>query len=54
MAETLWDGGPMLHQASGVFPMGTDSILLASFARPGRRARFSTLAPAPAFFRYCC
>ena len=43
MAETLWDGGPMLHQASGVFPMGTDSILLASFARPGKRAKILDL-----------
>jgi tRNA1(Val) A37 N6-methylase TrmN6 len=36
--ETLWDGGPVLQQASGVFPMGTDSVLLADFARPGPRA----------------
>lgn len=39
MAETLWDGGPVLHQASGVFPMGTDSILLSSFVQPGHRDR---------------
>ena len=39
MAETLWDGGPILHQAPGVFPMGTDSILLAHFARPGAKDR---------------
>lgn len=39
MAETLWEGGPVLHQASGVFPMGTDSVLLSSFARPGSKDR---------------
>lgn len=39
MAETLWDGGPLLHQSPGVFPMGTDSILLADFARPGPKDR---------------
>ena len=39
MPETLWDGGPILNQAPGVFPMGTDSILLADFARPGPRDR---------------
>jgi tRNA1(Val) A37 N6-methylase TrmN6 len=37
--ETLWDGGPVLQQAPGVFPMGTDSVLLASFAHPGHSAR---------------
>ena len=39
MTETLWDGGPQLEQADGVFPMGTDSILLADFSRPGVRDR---------------
>ena len=34
MPETLWDGGPLLEGANGVFPMGTDSILLANFASP--------------------
>ena len=43
MPETLWDGGPILHQAPGVFPMGTDSILLADFARPGKRDRILDL-----------
>jgi tRNA1(Val) A37 N6-methylase TrmN6 len=43
MSETLWDGGPILEQASGVFPMGTDSILLADFARPGKRDRILDL-----------
>lgn len=32
MPETLWDNGPVLHQEPGVFPMGTDSVLLADFA----------------------
>lgn len=43
MPETLWDGGPLLEQAPGVFPMGTDSILLADFARPGSRDRILDL-----------
>ena len=43
MPETLWDGGPILHQAPGVFPMGTDSILLADFARVGKRDRILDL-----------
>lgn len=43
MPETLWDGGPILNQAPGVFPMGTDSILLADFAHPGPRARILDL-----------
>lgn len=43
MPETLWDGGPVLAQAPEVFPMGTDSILLADFARPGPRARILDL-----------
>ena len=32
MPETLWDKGPVLYHAPGVFPMGTDSILLADFS----------------------
>ncbi len=43
MAQTLWDGGPILHQAPGVFPMGTDSILLSDFAHPGPRDRILDL-----------
>lgn len=39
MPETLWDNGPILEQAPGVFPMGTDSILLADFSHPDPRAR---------------
>lgn len=39
MGEPLWPGGPVLSQAPGVFPMGTDSILLSDFARPGGRDR---------------
>ena len=37
--EYLWEGGPRLKQQTGVFPMGTDSILLANFARPAPRDR---------------
>ena len=43
MPETLWDGGPILHHAPGVFPMGTDSILLADFARVEKNARILDL-----------
>lgn len=43
MPQTLWDGGPILHQAPGVFPMGTDSVLLADFARPGNKDRILDL-----------
>lgn len=39
MAETLWEQGPILHHSPGVFPMGTDSVILASFARPGKNDR---------------
>ena len=39
MPETLWNGGPVLSSAPGVFPMGTDSVILADFAQPGRRDR---------------
>lgn len=41
--ETLWNGGPTLEQAPGVFPMGTDSILLAAFTRMGNRDRLLDL-----------
>ena len=43
MPETLWDKGPVLYQSPGVFPMGTDSILLADFAHPGPRDRILDL-----------
>lgn len=43
MAETLWDGGPILHHSPGVFPMGTDSVLLSSFVRPGSKDRILDL-----------
>lgn len=43
MPQTLWDGGPILHQAPGVFPMGTDSVILADFARPGPKDRILDL-----------
>lgn len=41
--EILWNGGPTLEQAPGVFPMGTDSILLAAFAQMGPRDRLLDL-----------
>ncbi len=43
MAETLWTGGPLLEQAPGVFPMGTDSVLLGHFAPCGPRDRILDL-----------
>lgn len=39
MPQTLWEGGPILNKAPGVFPMGTDSVLLGNFAHPGNRDR---------------
>lgn len=41
--QTLWNGGPTLEQAPGVFPMGTDSILLAAFSQMGKRDRLLDL-----------
>ena len=43
MAETLWDNGPRLLQEKGVFPMGTDSVLLADFAAASPRANILDL-----------
>lgn len=38
MPERLWNGGPLFSTGQGVFPLSTDSILLADFARPGKSA----------------
>lgn len=43
MPETLWEGGPVLNHAPGVFPMGTDSVLLAAFTHPGPKDRILDL-----------
>ncbi len=43
MPAPLWPGGPLLEQAPEVFPLGTDSILLADFACPGARDRLLDL-----------
>lgn len=43
MADILWPGGPLFSGRPGVFPLGTDSILLADFARPGKSARILDL-----------
>ena len=40
--ETLW-GGFTLEEAPGVFPLGTDSVLLADFVRLRPRARICDL-----------
>ena len=40
--ETLW-GGLTLESAPGVFPLGTDSVLLADFVRLRPRARLCDL-----------
>ncbi len=38
MSLELWPGGPQVANAPGVFPVGTDGVLLADFAaRPGRK-----------------
>ena len=39
MVEQLFSGGPLFSGHQDVFPLGTDSMLLADFARPGSRAR---------------
>ena len=31
--EELWPGGPVYRQTAGVFPLGTDSLLLADFVK---------------------
>lgn len=43
MPEQLWDGGPLFSAGQAVFPLSTDSILLADFARPGKRANILDL-----------
>ena len=43
METPLWNGGPVLHRAPGVFPLGTDSIILSDFARPGTGDRILDL-----------
>lgn len=43
MAVPLWPGGPLYSGRPGVFPLSTDSILLADFARPGHSARILDL-----------
>ena len=43
MSQPLWKDGPVLHQAPDVFPLGTDSILLADFARPCKAERILDL-----------
>ena len=40
--ETLWNG-VCLQSAEGVFPLGTDSFLLADFARPKKGAAIADL-----------
>ena len=39
MTEAIWPNGPLLREDPEVFPTGTDSILLADFARPGPNRR---------------
>lgn len=43
MTELLWPGGPLFSGTPGVFPLGTDSMLLSDFARPGKSARILDL-----------
>ena len=39
MFDELWPGGPKFKQAEYGFKLGTDSVLLADFTRPGRAKR---------------
>lgn len=43
MVERLWPGGPLFSGEKDVFPLGTDSMVLADFARPGNRDRILDL-----------
>lgn len=43
MLDELWPGGPKFAGGTDVFPLGTDSMVLADFARPGNRARMLDL-----------
>lgn len=43
MDDAFWPGGPVLSGAPGVFPAGTDSVLLSDFARPGPKDRLLDL-----------
>lgn len=39
MDDALWAGGPVLSRRPGVFPAGTDAMLLGDFARLGKSDR---------------
>lgn len=52
--QPLWENGPRLKQVPGVFPMGTDSILLADFSAPAPGTVFWIWALALVFCRCCC
>ena len=41
--DELWPGGPVFRQVPGVFPLGTDALLLSAFARGGDRERILDL-----------
>ncbi len=43
MEQSLWHGGPLLSESPDVFPLGTDSLLLADFARPADNAKILDL-----------
>lgn len=43
MEERLWPDGPLFSGSPGVFPLGTDSMVLADFARPGKSCRILDL-----------
>ena len=49
-ADALWPDGPQFIRRDGVFPLGTDSVLLASFSQNMRDRRACDPAAAPA----CC
>lgn len=43
MFDELWPGGPKFKQAEYGFKLGTDSVLLADFTKPGRAKRILDL-----------
>ncbi len=45
----LWPGGPVLEQHDGVFPLGTDSVLLADFCHAPQRGSFCDIGSGTGF-----
>ncbi|MBQ4321383.1 MAG: methyltransferase [Oscillospiraceae bacterium] len=47
--ERLWSGGPVLETHDGVFPLGTDSVLLADFCNAPKNGRVCDLGSGTGF-----